>query len=37
MQDLVADLSDEEMLHQPAGVPNRAAWTIGRQPVGIFV
>jgi hypothetical protein len=29
MRDLVADLSDEEMLRQPAGVPNHAAWTIG--------
>lgn len=25
----VADLSDEEMLLQPSGAPNHAAWTIG--------
>jgi hypothetical protein len=29
MRDLVADLSAEEMLLQPPGVPNHAAWTIG--------
>ncbi len=26
---LVADLSDEEMILQPPGVPNHAAWTVG--------
>jgi uncharacterized damage-inducible protein DinB len=25
----VADLSDKEMVHQPSGVPNHAAWTLG--------
>jgi len=25
----VADLSDEDMILQPAGVPNHAAWTLG--------
>jgi uncharacterized damage-inducible protein DinB len=29
MRDLVADLSQEEMLLQPPGVPNHAAWTLG--------
>lgn len=29
MQEQVADLSDEEMVRQPAGVPNHAAWTLG--------
>lgn len=29
MRDSVADLSDEEMVAQPPGVPNHAAWTIG--------
>jgi uncharacterized damage-inducible protein DinB len=29
MRGLVADLSEEEMLLQPAGVPNHAAWTLG--------
>jgi len=29
MRDLVADLSDEEMILQPAGVPNHAVWTLG--------
>lgn len=29
MQEQVADLSDEEMVLQPAGVPNHAAWTLG--------
>jgi len=29
MRELVADLSDEEMILQPAGVPNHAAWTLG--------
>jgi uncharacterized damage-inducible protein DinB len=26
---LVADLSDEEMVQQPPGAPNHAAWTLG--------
>jgi uncharacterized damage-inducible protein DinB len=29
MQEQVADLSDEELLLQPAGAPNHAAWTLG--------
>jgi uncharacterized damage-inducible protein DinB len=29
MQGLVADLSDAEMVLQPAGVPNHALWTLG--------
>jgi uncharacterized damage-inducible protein DinB len=29
IRDLVADLSDEEMILQPSGVPNHAAWTLG--------
>jgi hypothetical protein len=29
MQELVADLSDEDMVLQPEGVPNHAAWTLG--------
>ncbi len=29
MRDLVADLSDEEMVRQPSGVPNHGAWTLG--------
>ncbi len=29
MQEQVADLSDEEMVRQPEGVPNHAAWTLG--------
>jgi uncharacterized damage-inducible protein DinB len=29
MQDVVADLSDEDMVLQPPGVPNHAAWTLG--------
>jgi len=29
MQESVADLSDEEIVLQPAGVPNHAAWTLG--------
>jgi uncharacterized damage-inducible protein DinB len=29
MQELVADLSDEDMVLQPQGVPNHAAWTLG--------
>ena len=29
MQESVADLSDEELLLQPPGVPNHAAWTLG--------
>lgn len=29
MRELVADLSDEEMILQPAGVPNHAVWTLG--------
>lgn len=29
MQRLVADLSDEEMIMQPSGVPNHAVWTLG--------
>lgn len=29
MREQVADLSDEEMVLQPAGVPNHAAWTLG--------
>lgn len=29
MQESVADLSDEDMVLQPAGVPNHAAWTLG--------
>ena len=29
MKELVADLSDEEMVLQPPGVPNHAAWTLG--------
>jgi len=29
MRELVADLSDEEMILQPPGVPNHAAWTLG--------
>jgi uncharacterized damage-inducible protein DinB len=29
MREAVADLSDEEMILQPPGVPNHAAWTLG--------
>jgi len=29
MRQLVADLPDEEMVLQPPGVPNHAAWTLG--------
>ncbi len=29
IRELVADLSDEEMILQPPGVPNHAAWTVG--------
>ena len=29
MRGLIADLSDEEMVLQPPGAPNHAAWTIG--------
>jgi uncharacterized damage-inducible protein DinB len=29
MQELVSDLSDEDMVLQPPGVPNHAAWTLG--------
>jgi len=29
MQESVADLSDEELVLQPPGVPNHAAWTLG--------
>lgn len=29
MQEQVADLSDQDLLLQPAGVPNHAAWTLG--------
>jgi uncharacterized damage-inducible protein DinB len=29
MREVVADLSDEEMVLQPAGVPNHAVWTLG--------
>jgi uncharacterized damage-inducible protein DinB len=29
MRGLVADLSDEEMVLQPPGAPNHAAWTLG--------
>jgi DinB superfamily len=29
MRGLIADLSDEEMLLQPPGGPNHAAWTLG--------
>jgi uncharacterized damage-inducible protein DinB len=29
MRGLIADLSDEEMILQPPGAPNHAAWTIG--------
>ncbi len=29
MQEQVADLSDEEMVRQPEGAPNHAAWTLG--------
>jgi uncharacterized damage-inducible protein DinB len=29
MRDSVADLSDEDMVLQPPGVPNHAAWTLG--------
>ena len=29
IRDLVADLSDEEMILQPAGAPNHAVWTLG--------
>jgi hypothetical protein len=29
IQGLVTDLSDAEMLLQPAGVPNHASWTLG--------
>ena len=29
MRDQVADLSDEEMVLQPTGFPNHAAWTLG--------
>src|SRR3989339_1256232 len=29
MKESVADLSDEDMLLQPPGVPNHAAWTLG--------
>jgi len=29
MQESVADLSDEDLVLQPPGVPNHAAWTLG--------
>jgi len=29
MQGLIADLSDEELVLQPPGAPNHAAWTLG--------
>ena len=29
MRNLVADLSDDEMVLQPPGVPNHAVWTLG--------
>jgi uncharacterized damage-inducible protein DinB len=29
MRDSVSDLSDEDMVLQPPGVPNHAAWTLG--------
>ena len=29
IEDSVADLSEEEMVRQPDGVPNHAAWTLG--------
>jgi uncharacterized damage-inducible protein DinB len=29
LRDCMADLSDEELVRQPAGVPNHAAWTLG--------
>lgn len=29
LREQVADLSDEELLLQPAGAPNNAAWTLG--------
>jgi uncharacterized damage-inducible protein DinB len=29
IQDSVADLSDEDMVLQPPGMPNHAAWTLG--------
>ncbi len=29
MRGLIADLSDEEMVLQPPGAPNHAAWTLG--------
>jgi uncharacterized damage-inducible protein DinB len=29
VQEIVSDLSDEEMALQPPGVPNHAAWTLG--------
>ena len=29
IQDSVADLADEEIVLQPPGVPNHAAWTLG--------
>ena len=29
MRELVADLSDEDLILQPPGVPNHAAWTLG--------
>jgi uncharacterized damage-inducible protein DinB len=29
VQELVADLSDEDLVLQPPGVPNHAAWTLG--------
>jgi hypothetical protein len=29
MRDQVVDLSDEEMVYQPMGFPNHAAWTLG--------
>jgi len=29
VRELVADLRDEEMILQPPGVPNHAAWTLG--------
>jgi uncharacterized damage-inducible protein DinB len=29
MREAIADLSDEELLLQPPGVPNHAAWTLG--------
>ncbi len=29
VHELVADLSDDEMIVQPQGVPNHAAWTLG--------